>query len=273
MQDGKPASTFPFFDPCLQLQMRCSSRPRSRSDELWLVRTNKPPANPAGGRDRLPGAIAAAIASGRGRANRRQRRCVHSHLPQRRTEPSRYVGHEAGRAGRNPRRVQADRDDRARHSTVRALAAPGAAGASRDDRAFGASQRQQRPRGGGLHGADRPRPRRCDIAIGAHPNDNPSIGSVVGKLRPPATPVVPYVSLPYITKEGAGGPPQPGFFGGLLGRTRDPLFVLNDPNAPTFAVPELTPAGDVPVARLGQRRDLLRDVAKLDPIQQRRSTC
>ena len=25
---------------------------------------------------------------------------------------------------------------------------------------------------------------------------------------------MPYVSLPYITKEGAGGPPQPGFFGG-----------------------------------------------------------
>ena len=29
---------------------------------------------------------------------------------------------------------------------------------------------------------------------------------------------MPHVCLPYITKEGAGGPPQPGFFGGLLGR-------------------------------------------------------
>jgi hypothetical protein len=107
------------------------------------------------------------------------------------------------------------------------------------------------------------------IAIGANPNDNPSIGSVVSSQRPPNTTVVPYVSLPYITKEGAGGPPQPGFFGGLLGRTRDPLWVLNDPNAPNFAVPELTPAGDVPLPRLGERRDLLRGVGQLDPIQQK----
>jgi hypothetical protein len=77
------------------------------------------------------------------------------------------------------------------------------------------------------------------------------------------------VALPYITKEGAGGPPQPGFFGGLLGRTRDPLWVLNDPNSPTFAVPELTPASDVPGPRLGDRRDLLRGVGQLDPVQQK----
>lgn len=107
------------------------------------------------------------------------------------------------------------------------------------------------------------------VAIGAHPNDFPAIGAVVGNQRPPESLVVPYVSLPYITKEGAGGPPQPGFFGGLLGRTRDPLWVLNDPNSPTFAVPELTPAGDVPVPRLGDRRDLLRGVGQLDPIQQK----
>jgi hypothetical protein len=79
--------------------------------------------------------------------------------------------------------------------------------------------------------------------------------------------------MPYITKEGAGGPPQPGFFGGLLGRTRDPLWVLKDPNAPNFDVPELTLAPDVPPPRLGDRRDLLRTVGKsggeLDAIQQK----
>jgi hypothetical protein len=107
------------------------------------------------------------------------------------------------------------------------------------------------------------------VAIGANPNDFPAIGAVVGQERPPASPVVPYVSLPYMTKEGAGGPPQPGFFGGLLGRTRDPLWVLRDPNAPTFAVPELDPAPDLPASRLGTRRDLLRGVGELDPIQQK----
>src|SRR5262249_30241069 len=42
--------------------------------------------------------------------------------------------------------------------------------------------------------------------------------------------------------EGRGGPPQPGFFGGWLGRGADPLFVLRDPNASNFGMPELAPA-------------------------------
>src|SRR5262245_11588565 len=85
---------------------------------------------------------------------------------------------------------------------------------------------------------------RGELGGGTKPTDHPAVGSVVGQLRPPGVPVVPFVSMPYVTKEGAGGPPQPGFFGGLLGRTRDPLFVLNDPNAPGFKVPELSPADD-----------------------------
>jgi hypothetical protein len=76
-------------------------------------------------------------------------------------------------------------------------------------------------------------------------------------LRPPRTAVVPYVSMPYITQEGAGGPPQPGFFGGLLGRTRDPLFVLRDPSQPNFAMPELGLGAGVDAGRLGDRRRLL----------------
>src|SRR5438270_14097916 len=57
---------------------------------------------------------------------------------------------------------------------------------------------------------------------GAKPTDYPAIGSVLARCRPPATPIVPFVSMPYITAEGAGGPPQPGFFGGWLGRAQDP---------------------------------------------------
>ncbi len=91
---------------------------------------------------------------------------------------------------------------------------------------------------------------------GARPTDNPSPGSVLAKLRPPARVVVPHVTLPYITKEGAGGPPQPGFFGGYLGGAYDPLFVLRDPNASDFAVPELSLLADVSAARLADRRSL-----------------
>jgi hypothetical protein len=106
----------------------------------------------------------------------------------------------------------------------------------------------------GLTGHDRGD---ANIAIGAGPNDYPAIGSVVGLLRPPARTVVGYVSMPYMTQEGAGGPPQPGFHAGTLGRTRDPLFVLRDPNAPGFALPELGPGPGVDRPRLDGRRRLL----------------
>lgn len=98
---------------------------------------------------------------------------------------------------------------------------------------------------------------RGEIGGGARPGDNPAPGSVMAHLRPPEAPVVPFVHLPFITKEGAGGPPQPGFFGGLLGRRFDPLFVLRDPNAADFDIPELTVGADLAGRRLNDRASLL----------------
>src|ERR1043166_8657158 len=49
----------------------------------------------------------------------------------------------------------------------------------------------------GLTGHDR-----GEIGGGARPTDHPAIGSVLGLLRPPASAVVPYVSMPFITQEG-----------------------------------------------------------------------
>lgn len=97
---------------------------------------------------------------------------------------------------------------------------------------------------------------RGELGGGTKPTDYPAIGSVVGHLRPPAQPIVPFVCLPYITKEGAGGPPQPGFYGGWMGKQFDPLFVLKDPNATDFSIPELTRQGEVTPERLVSRRDL-----------------
>jgi hypothetical protein len=107
----------------------------------------------------------------------------------------------------------------------------------------------------GLTGHDR-----GELGGGFKPTDHPSIGSVVGMLRPPAASITPYVSLPYITAEGAGGPPQPGFYGGWLGRSHDPLFVLKDPNSPTFSMPELTLPAEVAASRLKARRDLVNEL-------------
>jgi hypothetical protein len=92
--------------------------------------------------------------------------------------------------------------------------------------------------------------------IAAGPDDYPCIGSVVGMQHPPHTAAPPHVLLPFITKEGAGGPPQPGFFGGWLGKPRDPLVILKDPNASDFALPELTLGPDIDPARFDARKAL-----------------
>ncbi len=99
----------------------------------------------------------------------------------------------------------------------------------------------------------------ANIAIGKSARDLPAIGSVFSHLRPPEHPVPAYVSLPYIAKEGAG-PPQPGFYGGLIGKQHDPFFILQDPNAANFRVPDLTLADNVTAARMAAREGLLRDV-------------
>ena len=103
----------------------------------------------------------------------------------------------------------------------------------------------------------------ANVAIGAGPNDHPAIGSVASLVRPVPSGILPYVSLPYITKEGAGGPPQPGFTGGWLGRNHDPLFVLRDPNSPSFDMPELGLGSDMNRSRLGQRRGLATSLANV----------
>jgi len=90
----------------------------------------------------------------------------------------------------------------------------------------------------------------------ASPTDYPALGSVVGLCRAPTKNVPPFVQMPYIVAEGRGGPPQPGFFGGWLGRSYDPMFVLKDPSAPDFAMPELAPPEGVDARRFLARRDL-----------------
>ena len=97
---------------------------------------------------------------------------------------------------------------------------------------------------------------RGELGGGARPTDYPSPCCVLAMRRPPLKQIVPNVHLPYISKEGAGGPPQPGFFGGFLGRSRDPFFVLRDPNAAEFSVPELSLTSDVSPKRLAHRRRL-----------------
>src|SRR5438874_4530086 len=94
--------------------------------------------------------------------------------------------------------------------------------------------------------------------VGAGPHDQPAIGSVVGRSRPPASHVPPYVLMPYLTAEGAGGPPQPGFLGGWLGKASDPFLVLRGGPAPDgLDLPALAPGEGMSAQRQRDRARLL----------------
>lgn len=93
--------------------------------------------------------------------------------------------------------------------------------------------------------------------VGKSAEDHPTPGAVLTKLRPAVENVVPYVTLPYETKEGATGPPQPGFYGGFIGQGYDPLWVLGDPNAADFHVPSLSLSQGMSHERLQSRGGLL----------------
>lgn len=92
---------------------------------------------------------------------------------------------------------------------------------------------------------------------GAKPDDHPSPGSVLAKLRPTPTGSLPYITLPYKTKEGAGGPLQPGFLAGFMGAAYDPFWVVDDPNKPNFHVRNLALPDGLALDRMKARRGLL----------------
>ena len=98
---------------------------------------------------------------------------------------------------------------------------------------------------------------RGEVGGGARPDDHPTPGAVVSSLRPASRDVVPHAVLPYKTKEGARGPLQPGFLGGWMGQAADPLWILQDPNAPDFSVPVFTLPEEISPQRLTTRASLL----------------
>jgi hypothetical protein len=95
------------------------------------------------------------------------------------------------------------------------------------------------------------------LLTGAEPprtGDPPAFGALLSRLAPgPGAGVPPFVALPARVRDletlirGQGG--------GWLGRNADPLFIHDDPNAPTFKVDSLGSMPDLP--RALQRQQLL----------------
>jgi hypothetical protein len=94
---------------------------------------------------------------------------------------------------------------------------------------------------------------------GASRSDSPCLGAVVQKFLPSANAIPASVTLPWaVSHPSAPGGTAPGQNAGWLGAGYDPFLVNGNPNAPTFVVPGLKTASDVPVDRLHSRAELSR---------------
>ena len=89
------------------------------------------------------------------------------------------------------------------------------------------------------------------------PNDWPTLGSVVRRLRGDRGGLPGAVRLP-MQIFNTDSSVWPGQDGGFLGRAADPWLFRCEPAAPAFRIPEFTLTADVPPDRLTDRRDLLR---------------
>jgi hypothetical protein len=81
----------------------------------------------------------------------------------------------------------------------------------------------------------------------------PGYGSLVDKLAPSSGEIPTAVSYPYIISDGSVTPGQHASF---LGKQHDPFLVLQDPNSPGFALPELTLPQGLSIERMHARREL-----------------
>ena len=81
----------------------------------------------------------------------------------------------------------------------------------------------------------------------------PGYGSIVDKFAPLPGEMPTAISYPHIIGDGSVTPGQHASF---LGKTHDPLTVLQDPNSPAFTLPELSLPDGLPFERLQARRGL-----------------
>ena len=85
----------------------------------------------------------------------------------------------------------------------------------------------------------------------------PGYASVVDKFAPIKGEMPAAISFPHVIADGSVTPGQHASF---LGKNHDPLLVLQDPNSPSFALPELNLPDGVTFERMQARRELMKMV-------------
>jgi hypothetical protein len=105
------------------------------------------------------------------------------------------------------------------------------------------------------------------VTANAAATDVPAYGSVaayleVAKAQKSSVPA--FVALPTMIADGPFR--TPGEFAGFLGKAYDPLFVLGNPNSPSFDVTELTLPPAVDAGRARERNRILADLDGLSRL-------
>jgi len=109
-----------------------------------------------------------------------------------------------------------------------------------------------------LTGQPHPRP---GTNTPARPEDFPTYGSVVSKLRPTSRPSPNFVVLGPVMHQG-NRPPMAGQNAGFLGSSHEPFRIAENPNLSSFEVRSLAPAEAVSTGRFRRRQQLL---SQIDP--------
>ncbi len=100
------------------------------------------------------------------------------------------------------------------------------------------------------------KPPQVENARPGAPNDYPSVGAIVKKLRPANRQMPSVVTVPeHIWNDG--NIPWPGQDAGWLGRQADPWLLMCDPTQPDFKINSLALPDEVPALRFDGRKSLL----------------
>jgi hypothetical protein len=83
----------------------------------------------------------------------------------------------------------------------------------------------------------------------------PGYSSVVDRFAPSSGELPTAVSYPHVISDGSVTPGQHASF---LGKKHDPFLFTQDPNSPSFALPELSLPDGIPFERMQARRELMK---------------
>lgn len=83
----------------------------------------------------------------------------------------------------------------------------------------------------------------------------PAYGSVVDRFAPADAGIPSFVAFPHVLRDGSITPGQHASF---LGKMHDPLFIGQDPNSPSFGLPELRLPDHINLERLHSRHEMMK---------------